>query len=839
MSSQIENTTQNNDEVENIDDVNESISKDIIKDQKPNEDQEPIEDKEPIEAQEPTRDQEATPAEQPVEDETRRPEAGKKKRLTLQERLALAAQKSSKTTEKPKTTKDAKDAKDVKSEIKEEKKQVDEQNIDDIQVFDQFLNKETNEQRNQFMEQLQKYVRLKIENNEKSNNQKILTLENKLKSHRKSQVSKATNSSKENDLLKKLKEKEDQICDLLEEGTKLSKKELTLNQTIKKLKAHELELEEDLESHDKKIEELTNKLDSIEHQNRTNDQNERLLIEEKLARETLQSKYDSLVRANDSLTDELKEIKFSKLDEQLEKAQHELSVELKENELINDKYNKLELLFNQFKNENKVVVGDLKVKLAKEIDSSRDKSTEIKRLEEKIESLRFQNENSISIPKVEKNNTLDIIKLQYEEAQENWKLIESSYVTKINDLETKIDELTNINVIYSKKIKVLTNDLKQKSNTITEVQENNQSFMSEIETLTKKINTLTSTNATLEENIQQLKLEFSDEKENFEKKIRLIEEEKNNFELQLKVRTTAANNPPSQIISQNSFYLQDLSSSSSLNFLKSGNLNTPTLTLGRSFSNSNYNNNNNNSGRYSIQVGESSTTPRMSSFQKLNSILPMTPQDKILKHQNSMISIDSTDSKPLGINMNNNSSYPNLSANIEENDVTNPDEFLLESPNVSRDFMYSSDDIPLGMDAESGRLSTINGNETPINNSNPTPGLNIQLIKRLSSHIRTLELEINTSRDEISRLENDKEATNNEILKLLSENKKVEELRDQMDKKDNEIANLNKNYEKVLVLLGEKEERVGELNADVDDLKDLLRQQVQQMVEMQEKLNSM
>jgi chromosome segregation ATPase len=764
-----------------------------------------------------------------------------KKKLTLQERLALAAKKKGKNPENSKSNKSS-NRSSPKVETRPEILQSS-RTFDNLQIFDEFFPKEADDQRDQFFEQLKQFLADKVEEVEKSYNSKIAKLENELLQEKKNRTNLVKNSSKEDDLLQKLQEKEDQVRELLDEGTKLSKKELTLNQTIKKLKTHESELEEDIENHEKSIEELTKKVESLEKQIENNHQNERVLVEEKLARETLQSKYDSLIKANDSLTDELKEIKFSKLDVQLEIAQKQLEEEKIQYENIKEKYEKLEISFNQLKDENHILVEDLKNKLKNEENVNKEKTIELKRLEEKIETLRFQNESSI--PTENNSTNSEMIQLQYEEAQENWKLIESSYLTKLNDLETKIDELQNMNVIYSKKIKILNKDLKQNSNTVSELQEHGNSLLSEIEALKKKNNSLTSTNSMLEDNLQQLKIEFSNEKESFKKKVQLLEEDKNNLELKLKLRKDDFASTTQ--ISQNTFYLQDLSSSSSLNYLKSAT----TSTMGRSASNPHYNgNSNNNSKRFSIQLGESSTTPRVSSsnstysFQKLNNMAPMTPQDKIIRHQSSMISIDSNEGKALGLNVNNYNNNDNSLSNLSDtiNGLPNEYDLTLESPNVTssqKDFLDFNDEIPLGMSAENERLSTINEGATPILGNDGSPGLNIQLIKKLGTHVRMLELEVATLKDETWTLEKDKESATNEIVRLLDDNRKVDEIRLEVKDKEDEILKINKNYERVLILLGEKEERVNELNADVDDLKDLLRQQVQQMVEMQEKINQL
>lgn len=774
-----------------------------------------------------------------------KPQPTTTKRMSLQERLALAAQKKKKEKSK---------------QVKEKPTPVESSRVESIQEtesqptgnaclehFSNFFPSDSTEKRDQFTAQLNKYIHEQVSKVENIKNAKIAKLEKELS---KAKTAKSAKLPNEESLFKKLQEKEEQISNLLEEGTKLSKRELSLNQTVKKLKSREAELEEELEKSEKSNEEYVSKIEKLENDAIKSDKLERNLVEEKLALETLQRKYDSLVRANESLTDELKEIKFSKLDVHLQSTKKELEEEKQRHEAVKENYVNLDIEFKKFKEENQLVVSELKKELISSQDNNRDKSNEIKRLEEKIEALRFQTENSITTESPSINT--DMIQLQYEEAKENWKLIESSYMKKISNFETQLDELQSSNVIYSKKIKILTNDLKQKSADISDNQETIFSLGSEIDSLKKKNTSLVNANKLLESNLQMLKQEFAKERESFQKKVQTLEEEKENVEASLKLRTNEFYS--TNQLSQNSFYLQDLSSSSSVNFMKS--VNTP--TLGRSIS---------SNRRYSSQVGESAVTPRSSvanqsvSYNRLNSIAPMSSQDKILKHQYSMASIESGDVHSFGLNLGDRSAS-NISDNLTELQTSQNESFqegnerkqehyeqnppALESPYNSKvsqkDFMMSNDEIPLGMDAETERLQGVNGNShlNAGNSANPlTAGINIQLINKLSAHVRMLELEVSTLRDETKNLEKEKESASQEIVRLIEDNSKVQEVRDEVTLKETEITDLNNNYQRVLVLLGEKEERLGELNADVDDLKDLLRQQVQQMVEMQEKINEL
>lgn len=112
---------------------------------------------------------------------------------------------------------------------------------------------------------------------------------------------------------------------------------------------------------------------------------------------------------------------------------------------------------------------------------------------------------------------------------------------------------------------------------------------------------------------------------------------------------------------------------------------------------------------------------------------------------------------------------------------------------------------------------------------------NIQLITKMSLSIRRLEIEINALKDENAALVADQESAQQEILAKIKETEELHALKDQLEQLQREVDAKAAHEQTLLEVIGEKSEQVEELRADVADLKDLCRQQVQQMIEMQEK----
>lgn len=135
------------------------------------------------------------------------------------------------------------------------------------------------------------------------------------------------------------------------------------------------------------------------------------------------------------------------------------------------------------------------------------------------------------------------------------------------------------------------------------------------------------------------------------------------------------------------------------------------------------------------------------------------------------------------------------------------------TPNKFRAFSDVNDNTELG----SGAV-----------NSNP------QLVTRLGSEVRRLENELRNMQKDHERLALDKDSANEEILRLLDRNDKATKIIDENKSLKQELETISKRLEVSLQLLGEKAETVEELENDVNDLKDMIKQQVQQMVEIQE-----
>ena len=142
--------------------------------------------------------------------------------------------------------------------------------------------------------------------------------------------------------------------------------------------------------------------------------------------------------------------------------------------------------------------------------------------------------------------------------------------------------------------------------------------------------------------------------------------------------------------------------------------------------------------------------------------------------------------------------------------------------------------ISNGSESHNSRSIRNQSRQTNLTNTETTQ-TNPQIITRLGSEIRRLENELRNMTDSYTKLSKEKDKANEEMLKLMNESEDINAVRRENADLSKRIAELEHQLEVSLQLLGEKSETVEELENDVKDLKDMIRQQVQQIVELEER----
>ncbi|CAH2350489.1 hypothetical protein CLIB1423_01S11276 [[Candida] railenensis] len=596
---------------------------------------------------------------------------------------------------------------------------------------------------------------------------------------------------------------EETIQQLLKEGEALSKKELKLNESIKKLKAKNEELETSLISISEKDEDLQMKLVEIENILKVN----KVSSVEHL----LQTMHDLSNRSNEfeDVLERNKELE-AKLKDQLQQYEKELETRIESQR----DYNELSIQFNISKKQNLLELetkNTLIDNLKKDLNDLRGANfDEITRLEGKIEQLRIENESingstggskelkegkSLSSKKVidykEYASLSDNhfnLQQQYLSSQENWKVIEQNLLKKVEALNSNVELIKQQKSKSQSELKKIQVQLNKKS-------EECKYLMEKVDELTKANEEITFQNeykdsnySELEERMESIKKVYTNDRNNLNMKVKKLSESLEEAQEKLHLQHQHQISPSIQV----GISSPHIPNEPPLTFKRGGTNANSDLNL-RSYPHRDSSFNEHTLSLSEIKFGESSNTPAIS-----------RDNSSYFLHQNNSSNSFTTEIGVDGIETGEDAISYNEKASS-----------LVGGVSV---FQNSSGNSNINNNYATGAIG--GGN------------VNIQLINKMSSNIRRLEIELNTLKDENRKLAEEKE----QVQKVIIEKIRVEEEIDGLKQKSEELERLleeNKKKESTMLqIIGEKSDQVEELKADVADLKDLCKQQVQQMISM-------
>lgn len=678
----------------------------------------------------------------------------KKKRLTLQERLAMAAKAKKKLQAKNAPENEAKEHAETSASAPatpvpeaanlREASQPETESVPDAQKA-------------QEIQQLHARIATLVEEN------------NALKQSQNRQVDPS-------EWKRVVAEKDATIHQLMEEGQALSKKELKLNERVRSLVQDNTALESSLKSYATKNEEVLLKLQEIEDVLHTH----KLKSVEQLL-EHLDDTRRKLAEAQASLMKEKNANWEAKYKELQALYEQELSQKKDAMKQLNESSLHLQMLENQTALALKAK-DELIELLNQQIIMVKDESSlEISRLEGKIENLRLENENFLkmsqgdraSAPEAETAVQKQIdyaeysrlssshrdLQAQYVSSQENWKTIESNLQSKILTILSSLESFKKAKLKATQEIRKLSNQLLEQAETISGLENALRQSKAENDELNLQLKIKKGEYAELEEKLEELRTVFQSDRRNYDLKIQSLTETIEKYEER-----------DLEVLAFQSASTDNISGIHSRRLGDSGlHINLGHSSIGRHFS---YNS-------MSLMNTPAHTWDERGEFPDL--------QDS--RHQ-----LD-----------------PRMSSTSFVED-------------------YQTFDAPEGPDYSDNTKSA-----TPTLPSFNNGNNNIQLINKMSSSIRRLEMELLSIKEENEELSHQKNEAQQEIVGKFELNSRVKELEASVAKLTEELSEKAKKEETLLEVIGEKSERVAELMADVEDLKDLCRQQVQQMIEMAEK----
>lgn len=748
---------------------------------------EPESDAEPVAESTPTETEPANKS-----NDSAPPPPKTKKRLTLQERLALAAKGNKKTAKSgaPKVPTPV-----VGSPVRSV-------SPEPPAIIDSSEN-ETKETSHE-----SELLRLKALNAELMEENRKLKL-----------GSSSTNFEKERkDLVAKLNTKEETIKQLLKEGESLSIKELKLNEVIKTLKSTNLELETLVKDYSTKSDVSLIKINELEDFLRTH---------KFKSIEQLLENYTELNRKYTNLESDLKREKNLNWQGKYKEQQRLYENELNDKKAALKDLNETKIQLDMYKsqaaldlNSKDNIISSLKKNIS---DLKEEFSQESARLESKLEFLRVEHEsssyvkkdaghnheNEISSNKSNGGNTSKVsdskvidyeefaklsqthhnLQQQYVSSQENWKLIESNLLNKVDNLSSSVESLKKSKLKLSNDVKKLNNDLANESKDFEDLNEKHSNLLKEYKELQFQLKIKDNEIQESQEKFDKLKQIFNTDRQNLESKIKTLTENLDKLK-----NDSFLNEDTNYSFTKSSPQLKKINESG-LHI----NIDPPARLQFRSPSIESATNNFGNSWP-DIKLGESSTTPA------------------ITKEFSGVF-----------LSRSNNNSSSSFQENTDD-DISLQDDYSFQSK-------YQTSNKNLASGGSSYTISHSN-----LQSSNSLSGLiptstgtsNIQLINKMSSNIRRLEIELNTLKEENSILALEKDQAQQEILSKFELSNEIEQLQNQIKQLENQIDEKSIKEQTMLELIGEKSEQVEELRADVEDLKDLCKQQVQQMIELQE-----
>ncbi|KAI3010678.1 hypothetical protein CBS147346_1443 [Aspergillus niger] len=113
-----------------------------------------------------------------------------------------------------------------------------------------------------------------------------------------------------------------------------------------------------------------------------------------------------------------------------------------------------------------------------------------------------------------------------------------------------------------------------------------------------------------------------------------------------------------------------------------------------------------------------------------------------------------------------------------------------------------------------------------ISESTVGAGPSVQLVERMSATVRRLESERAASKDELARITTQRDEARQQIVDLMREAEEKRSSDARVQELEKRLEDLDQRYQTTLEMLGEKSEQVEELQADIADLKKIYRELV-------------
>jgi len=587
---------------------------------------------------------------------------------------------------------------------------------------------------------------------------------------------------------KRLAEKDEQIAQLLDEGQKLSKTELKHSGTIKQLRTRFTEEQKSAEDFKRRLTRAEQQVaETAERARQAESQakqaQEGLKIVAKIEKDVgaLSREKEAagvlitdLRRQLNDATQRVQEMENKAQSGALEKERSAVTA-LKE-ELESSKIEK-KLLEDRSKKEVQDVKEEAVRHKEKAITVEAELRAEVSNLETKLEVLRARTEEVSSGATGDSQAKLlrqiETLQTQYSLASENWQGIEGSLNSRVAALAKERDELARRETDVRKKAREVSTKSRRLEAELESVNDRARSLETDVQEQGSQAQKLQSRLNQVEGALTDAKAESDRQKKLWDTELQQrLEDEKTKWRLE------NSSHPPSE-----SYFRGDSPTVSHSHRKPS----TPDLlglysrrNIGRNVSMDHL------SGIHTPQ------TDRLAS-RKVSTKPPRSPvpeRPRPMRH----------DSDHSGINgMNGMSGAPSIHT-IDPDDP----ETATSSPHRTVADMISS-------------ASTVGAG----------PSSQVQLVERMSAAVRRLESEKAASKEELARLQAQRDEAREEVVNLMREVEEKRGLDKEVEGMKKELQAVNQRYHTTLEMLGERSEEVEELKQDVADLKKIYRELVE------------
>ncbi|KAL3449526.1 TATA element modulatory factor 1 TATA binding-domain-containing protein [Aspergillus insuetus] len=576
---------------------------------------------------------------------------------------------------------------------------------------------------------------------------------------------------------KQIRERDEKIALLLEEGQKLSKTEMDHRNLIKKLRQQMAEntkvqaeakkkndrLERDLanaEARAKRAEAAEKRATgSLSVQTKTTRDLEAVTAERNALSQTVQEMKGQLVRANsraDAAEAKANSEALEREKQRAEQLEENLSSVKIEREISEEKLRR--------------EISGLKENIEQEKERARILEAELKGeqsvLESKMESLRSRAEEAssgvTSDAQVKLLRQIETLQTQYAVASENWQALEGSLLSRLANVEKERDEVARREGEARRKIREVNLKIKRLEEELETAQDTQRDLTIQLEERAQELQKAEQKLKKAAEELTAAQHEMAEQRAISDAAwTQKLEEER------AKWREQAVRTP-------NPFRRTE----SPVSFHRPSNLDVLSMSEYRP-----------TSRRSSAVPGAS---PEMIGTPPRQNSLPVSTTQSVLS--------------------------PPLPSNGPISPVPETPSILFES-----DEFFSPSGTPSAFGAAQTHSRGIND---IISESTVGAGPSVQLVERMSATVRRLESERAASKDELARITAQRDESRQQVVELMRE---VEEKRSsdtRIQELEQKLQEIDGRYETTLEMLGEKSEQVEELQADIADLKKIYRELV-------------